>query len=186
MKNLVEKTKTNFPMPALLISCQADSKLDIIAISWITMISQSPPSLLVSFLKTRYSLELIKKSMRFGVNVPSAKDMDKLNYCGIHSGRDKDKFKEMQFSPFYSKYDPLTPMIKECPLNVLCEVVSLIEYEDRFLVIGKISEVYSDEEAMTAKKQISQESIQPFVYWMSGGEYWNIGTLLGSVKDGKL
>jgi flavin reductase (DIM6/NTAB) family NADH-FMN oxidoreductase RutF len=182
MKIQVDPKKTNFPMPAVLISCQHEEKLDIIAISWITMISQNPCSLLVSFLKTRFSLSIIQKTMRFAVNVPQVENWEKLNFCGIYSGRDHEKFKEMSFTPFYSKLDPQTPMIKECPINILCEAVNLIDYEDRILVLGKVSEVFLDEEITKDKKNVCIEKMKPFIYWMSGGEYWNIGSKAGSVK----
>ena len=182
MKIQVDPMKTNFPMPAVLISCQKEEMLDIIAISWITMVSQNPCSLLVSFLKTRFSLSIIQKTMRFAVNVPQVIDWEKLNFCGIYSGRDRDKFKEMNLTPFYSNHDSQTPMIKECPINILCDTVNLIDYEDRILVLGKVSEVYIDEDITQDNQKIGIEKTKPFIYWMSGGEYWNIGSKVGSVK----
>jgi flavin reductase (DIM6/NTAB) family NADH-FMN oxidoreductase RutF len=183
MKTQIGASKVNFPMPAVLVSCQEEEKLNIIAISWISMISLNPCTLMVSFLKSRFSLPMIQKSGKFAVNVPSSKDVDSLNHCGIVSGKDHDKFKESGFTPFYSDWDPLTPLIKECPINILCKTVQTIAYEDRIILFGQVEEVFADSEFLSEKNHIDMEKIKPFVYWMSGGEYWNIGSLIGTVKD---
>lgn len=185
MKIQVSPSKANFPMPAVLVSCQDHEKLNIIAISWITMISQSPPSLLVSFLKTRYSLSLIQKTMSFAVNIPSQNDVDLLNYCGTKSGIQEDKFQKTGYTPFYSDRYPHTPMILECPINMICQVVQSVDYEDRTLLIGKIEEIFMGAEVVKENNTISLLDVKPFVYWMSGGQYWDIKSLIGSVKDGK-
>lgn len=186
MKIQVGSSKVNFPMPAVLVTCQYENKLDIIAIAWASMISLNPPSLMVSFLKTRFSLSLIQKSGKFGLNVPRSSDADKLNHCGIVSGNTHDKFIDVAYTPFYAENDPLTPLISECPINVLCKTVQSIEFEDRIILFGKVEEVYVDSEAVTETNHIDLEKIRPFMYWMSGGEYWEIGTKIGSVKRGKL
>jgi len=186
MKIQIGSSKVNFPMPAVLVTCQNENKLDIIAIAWASMISLNPPSLMVSFLKTRFSLSLIQKSGSFGLNVPCSRDVDKLNHCGIVSGLTHDKFIDVAYTPFYGELYPQTPLIKECPMNVLCKTVQSIEYEDRIILFGRVEEVFVDSEAVTESKQIDLEKIKPFVYWMSGGEYWDIGTRIGNVKRGKL
>jgi flavin reductase (DIM6/NTAB) family NADH-FMN oxidoreductase RutF len=185
MKINVGSSKVNFPMPAVLISCQNETKLDIITISWISIISLNPPTIMVSFLKTRFSLSLIQKSGKFAVNVPNKSDVDLLNHCGTISGRDHDKFLEVSYTYFYCKSDPLTPLIQECPINILCKTVKTIEYEDRIVLFSLVEEVLIDSEMITEKKQIELEKIKPFVYWMSGGQYWDIGSFIGSVKEGK-
>lgn len=186
MKIQIGSSKVNFPMPAVLVTCQYEKKLDIIAIAWASMISLNPPSLMVSFLKSRFSLSLIQKSGKFGLNVPCTADVDKLNHCGIVSGLTHDKFFDVAYTSFYSESDPSTPLISECPINVLCKTVQSIEYEDRIILLGKVEEVFVDSEAVTESKHIDLEKIKPFVYWMSGGEYWEIGAKIGSVKRGKL
>ncbi len=186
MKVNLELTKTNFPMPAVLVSAQWENKLDIIAISWISMISLNPPSLMVSFLKTRFSLSLIQKSGKFALNVPRASDVKLLNYCGTVTGADHDKFKETGYTPFYSKSDLLTPLIMECPMNVVCKTVRSIDYEDRIILFGLVEEVLVDSDCVGEKNKVDMTKCNPFVYWMSGGEYWEIGNKITSLRESKL
>lgn len=185
MKEKVEKTKVNFPMPAVLVSCQKETKLDIIAISWISMISMQPPTLMISFLKTRFSLSLIQYSGKFAVNVPRTEDAKLLNYCGTVTGQDHDKFKETRFTPFYSDSDPFIPMIKECPINILCKTVQTIDYQDRIVLFGIVDEVWMDTICLDKKKKVDLSICSPFVYWMSGGEYWELGEKITTVTDSK-
>jgi flavin reductase (DIM6/NTAB) family NADH-FMN oxidoreductase RutF len=185
MKINIDTSKVNFPMPSVLISCQFETKLDIITISWISMISLNPPTIMISFLKTRFSLSLIQKSGKFGVNVPSKNDIDSLNHCGIISGKDHDKFLEESYTPYYHDSDLLTPLIQECPINILCKMIQTIDYKDRIVLFGLVEKVLVEEGMIKENKQIDLEKIKPFVYWMSGGEYWDIGSLIGTVKEGK-
>ena len=173
-------------MPAVLVSCQQEDKLDIIAISWISMISLNPSTLMVSFLKTRFSLSLIQKSGKFAVNVPTTTDVKLLNYCGTVTGTDHDKFKETGYTPFYSKSDLTTPLIKECPMNVLCKTVRSIEYEDRIILFGLVEEVLVDSDCLEEKNKVDMTKCNPFVYWMSGGEYWEIGNKIATLRESKL
>jgi flavin reductase (DIM6/NTAB) family NADH-FMN oxidoreductase RutF len=185
MKIQVGVSKVNFPMPVVLVSCQMEEKLDIITISWISMISLNPPTLMVSFLKSRHSLSLIQQSGKFAVNVPSRNDVDSVNHCGIVSGKDSDKFKDTGYTPFYSEWDSLTPMIMECPINVLCKTVQSINYEDRIVLFGLVEEVFADSNIVTENQKIDHKKAHPFLYWMSGSEYWDIGSFIRTVKEGK-
>ncbi|MFH1616051.1 MAG: flavin reductase, partial [Planctomycetota bacterium] len=55
----------------------------------------------------------------FTVNVPSKELAQTALYCGTVSGRDHDKFKEMNLTEIASKEIDV-PMIKECHINYEC------------------------------------------------------------------
>ena len=73
---------------------------------------------------SRFSHDLIEQSGVFTVSLPlPGEDMSKqIAYCGKHSGRDVDKFKECGITACVAeKVD--VPVIKECSLHFECEVV---------------------------------------------------------------
>lgn len=81
------------------------------------------PILMVMVRKSRHTYELIEKADNFTVSVPVNKDLKKsLAYCGTYSGRDVDKFKEMNLSVKKSK-SVESPIIKECDYHYECKIV---------------------------------------------------------------
>ena len=81
------------------------------------------PILMVMVRKSRHSYGIIEKADNFTVSVPVNMDLKKaLTYCGTYSGRDVDKFKEMNLNLKKSKKVD-TPIIKECNYHYECKIV---------------------------------------------------------------
>ena len=133
-------TLTN-PRQTVLVTCRCKGKDNIITLDWHTPLSFLPMMYAISVGKTRYSLELIKNSKVFVVNFMS-KDFEKeILFCGRHSGRDFDKFKETGLTAEEAeKID--CPRIKEALGFLECKVVREVEVGDHVLFIAKV--VHSD------------------------------------------
>jgi len=58
-------------------------------------------------------------------------------YCGTHSGRDVDKFKETGLVAVPAK-NVRPPLIEECVANFECRVVGEIETGDHTIFVGEI------------------------------------------------
>ena len=129
-------TLTN-PLQTILLTCKAGKKDNIITLDWHTPLSFDPMMYAVSIGKTRYSLELVKKSKVFVVNFMS-KDFEKeILFCGRHSGRNFDKFKETGLE----KEEAQTidcPRIKQALGYLECRVEKEIEAGDHILFITKV------------------------------------------------
>ena len=133
-------TLTN-PRQTVLVTCRHQGKDNIITLDWHTPLSFLPMMYAISVGKTRYSLELIRNSKVFVVNFMS-KDFEKeILFCGRHSGRDFDKFKETGLTAEEAeKID--CPRIKEALGFLECKVVREVEVGDHVLFIAKV--VHSD------------------------------------------
>jgi flavin reductase (DIM6/NTAB) family NADH-FMN oxidoreductase RutF len=114
----------------------------------------------------------IRKNQMFSINFPSIDLVQKVDYCGITSGREKDKSKV--FDIFYGKIK--APMIKECALSIELEVDKIIEYPDHFVIFGNAVNSYIDEQSLTDGKP-DIKKMNPIVY--TGAEnqnqYWSVG-----------
>ena len=82
------------PVPAVLVSCGNKETDNLITIGWTGICATHPPKLYISVRPERYSYEIIKQSGEFCVNLPNTKMVRALDFCGVRSGKDIDKFKQ--------------------------------------------------------------------------------------------
>ena len=86
-----------YPVPAVMISCQKPGeKANIITVAWAGTICSDPAMLSISVRKSRYSHDIIKDTGEFVVNLVTTELTKACDWCGVKSGRDVDKFKEMK------------------------------------------------------------------------------------------
>ena len=180
MKKQLGSSNAIFPVPASLVVSGRGEDANIITIAWIGIVSATPPTVGISIKKSRYSLEKIRKLGEFTVNIPSADYFQKVDYCGLTTGRKRNKFKDTGFTAIKS-IKIGTPIIEECPYNMECKVSKEIDVGDWVLILGEILETHVDEDkfdlSKTAKIDISK--VNPLVYCAKVREYWSMGDKLG-------
>mgnify|MGYP000759381868 FL=1 len=86
------------PEPPVLVSCGAPEKPNLITVGWTGTICTQPPMLSISVRPERYSHHLIKESGEFVVNLPTESLVRAIDWCGVKSGRDVDKFAAMHLT----------------------------------------------------------------------------------------
>jgi flavin reductase (DIM6/NTAB) family NADH-FMN oxidoreductase RutF len=86
-----------------------------------------------------------------------------VDYCGIVSGRDVDKFKATGFTPVPGTRVK-TPLIKECPVNMECEVRQILKLGAHDLFLAEIVANHIDEEVLDEKGRLDVNRIKPLAY----------------------
>ena len=82
----------------------------------------SKPVFIVLVKEPRYTYELMKDNDEFTISVPlNGQLKEELIFCGTKSGRDYDKFKELNLTAEYQELN--TPIIKECDFHLECKVL---------------------------------------------------------------
>jgi flavin reductase (DIM6/NTAB) family NADH-FMN oxidoreductase RutF len=166
------------PLPAAMVSCQWGSrKPNIITCSWIGILCSEPPMIGVGIRKSRFSHQIILESMEFGVNITIENLLEQTDFCGTYSGRDVDKFKEANLTPFKGKKIS-APLIKECPINLECLVRQVIELGSHDFFIAEIVSTYMDEEYLDEKEKPNIAKLKPLVYCTKAQEYWGLSKKL--------
>ena len=168
-----------YPLPAVLVSCSNGKGEDnLLTIAWAGTICTNPPMVSISVRPERYSYSMIRDTGEFIINLTTKDLVFATDYCGVVSGRDVDKWKEMKLTPV--KADKLTyaPMIEECPVNIECKVTEVKELgsHDMFLaevVSVQISDEYLDE---TGKFCLNDTGIMAY----SHGTYISLGKEIGT------
>ncbi|TJX14059.1 flavin reductase family protein [Tissierella creatinini] len=106
------------------LTVKSGEETNTMTIGWASFgVIWNKPILMVMVRKSRHSYEIIERSDNFTVSVPLDKDLKKaLAYCGTYSGRDVNKFKEMNLTLKESKTVE-TPIIRDCNYNYECKIV---------------------------------------------------------------
>lgn len=167
-----------YPVPAVMVSCQRpDEKPNIITVAWAGTICSSPAMLSISVRKERYSHAIITQTKEFVVNLVTKELTYATDFCGVRSGKDVDKFKEMKLTPLKSK-EIMAPGIKESPVNIECKVKQVIELGSHDLFIAEVVNVTVDDKYMDESGKFNLNSSGLVSY--SHGEYFELGKKLGS------
>lgn len=167
-----------YPMPAFLIGANVDGKPNFMTAAWSGIAGGQPPVITVGINHSRYTLKGIHQHMTFSVNVPSVAIAKETDYCGIESGSKVDKVKVCGFDVFYGDVES-APMIEQCPVNLECRVMHLLDVGSHVLVVGEIKETYISDSCLTDGKP-DVEKINPFAFNpRPGGDYQAFGKTVG-------
>lgn len=161
-----------YPLPPSLITCGPADKPNIITLAWVGTLCSEPPIIGVSIRPSRYSHGLVKQSGEFAVNIPTAEMVRAVDYCGNVSGRTEDKFRAMGLTAVPTQVIR-TAVIKECPLNIECQVVQTIHLGSHDLFLGKVVAVHVDEALLDAQGEIDLGKANALAY--GGRSYWALG-----------
>ncbi len=166
-----------YPVPAVMVSCQRKGeKPNIITVAWAGTICSDPVMLSISVRKERYSHSIIKETKEFVVNLTTKDTCFATDYCGVKSGRDVDKFKEMKLTPV-AALKVSAPLIDECPVNIECRVVDIKELGSHDMFIAEVVAVHADEAYMDEWGKFDLAKAEPIAY--SHGEYYTLGEKVG-------
>lgn len=167
-----------YPLPALLVSCgNSPEEYNLITIAWAGTICTNPAMCYISVRPERHSYELIKKNMEFVINL-TTEDMAKAtDWCGVRSGRDYNKFKEMNLTPGTSKIVK-APYIEESPLSIECKVKEIISLGSHDMFIADIVNIKADEKYLDNETQRWDLALSNPLVYLHGG-YYNLGNKIG-------
>ena len=151
-----------YPMPTLLVGANVGGKANFMAVAWGGIANSEPPMISVAIRHSRYTLKGIRQNMTFSVNIPSSDMVREADYCGLKSGARVDKVEVCRFKVFYGKLEN-APLIEQCPVNLECKVVHILNLGSHALVIGRIEETYASESSLTdGKPDVCK--MKPFIY----------------------
>ena len=167
-----------YPVPAVMVSCcRSGERPNIITVAWAGTVCSEPPMLSISVRKERYSYDIIRESGEFAVNLVNRDLVRAADYCGVKSGRDVDKFGEMELTPMQSQRIA-APGIAESPVCLECRVVKQLPLGSHDLFLAEILTVSVDGQYLDEKGKFHLNSCGLTEY--SHGEYFALGEKLGS------
>ena len=137
-----------YPMPVFLVGADVDGKPNFMALAWGGIANGTPPMISVAVNLNRHTLKGIRQNSTFSVNIPSVDLVAEADYCGIRSGSKTDKVDVCQFRVFYGRLGN-APLIEQCPVNLECQVMHILELGSHALVVGRIEETHVSDDCLT-------------------------------------
>ena len=167
-----------YPLPAVLVTVRdKEGRDNMITIAWAGTACTNPPMLYISVRPERYSYKALRETGEFVVNL-TTKDMAKaVDYCGVRSGKDVDKFKQTGLQKGEASKVNVS-VIEDSPVNIECKVRELLELGSHHMFLADVVHVTVDDRYMDEKGTFHLERANPIVY--SHGTYFDIGNSLGT------
>jgi flavin reductase (DIM6/NTAB) family NADH-FMN oxidoreductase RutF len=168
------------PLPVVMVSCQSEGKPNIITLAWVGVVCSEPPMVGISIRPSRHSFGIIKESKEFVLNIVNEDLVKQADFCGSYSGREVDKFKELNLTPIIGE-KVKAPLIKESPINLECQVKDIIELGTHHLFLGEIIATHINEEYLDVKGNPDIAKLKPIVYCTKAHQYWGgLSKVLGT------
>ena len=166
------------PLPVVLVSCGGvpDWKPNIITIAWTGSVCSDPPMLSISVRPERYSFDIIKSTGEFVVNVPSRQQARAVDWCGMVSGRDVDKFEGAGFTQAQA-LKVRCPIIRECLIHIECRVRESLNLGTHVMFVSDVAAVQISSNLIDAKGRFRLEKAGLLAYGL--GQYFEIGAVIG-------
>ena len=169
-----------YPMPVVIVGAIVNGKPNFNTIAYCGVVQSQPPMLSISMDKKRYTHAGIMENQTFSINIPSEEMVKVTDYIGIVSGSKVDK--SSLFNVFYGQLNT-APMINECPINIECSVISIMDFGGKNdMIVGKIIETYSDEKYLSDDVP-DIKKVNPVVFTRFDHKYWKIGECIGEAFE---
>ena len=168
-----------YPLPAVMVStADKHGAANILTIAWTGTVCTNPAMLYISVRPERYSYRMIQESGEFVVNLTTEKLRKATDYCGVKSGRDVDKWKEMKLSKGRAETLKYAPIIEESPVNLECKVTEIKALGSHDMFLAEVSAVRVSDEFMNDNGKFELNKTGLLTY--SHGEYLGLGEGLGT------
>ena len=166
------------PEPPVLVSCGGLENPNLITIGWTGTICTQPSMVSISVRPERFSHHLIQESGQFAINLPTEALVRSVDWCGVKSGRDVDKFAACGLHAEPGSVLTDCPVLAESPVNLECKVTQRIPLGSHDLFLAEVVACDVDESLLDETGKLCLDKAKLIVY--SHGEYLALGKKLGT------
>lgn len=166
-----------YPLPAVLVSVGAtEEEYNLFTVAWTGTVCTNPPMCYISVRPERHSYEILKRTGEFVINLTTARLARATDWCGVRSGRDYDKFKEMGLKPVPAAVIK-APVVEESPVAIECRVKQIIPLGSHDMFLAEVVNVLVDEEYIDPESgKLDLQRAELITY--SHGEYFRLGDVI--------
>ena len=158
-----------YPIPAVMVSCGTMEESNIITVAWTGILNTNPAMCYISVRPERYSHDIIKENGEFAINLTTRQLAYAADWCGVKSGRDVDKFKEMKLTKEKANIISV-PLIKESPVSVECKVKEIVPLGSHDMFVAEIVAIDADDKYIDEKGAFDISKCDLIAY-ANGGYY---------------
>ncbi len=155
------------PVPTVLVGCadpERGLRPNLITVAWTGVVCSHPPMLSISLRKQRYSYALIERTREFTVNLVGEELLHAMDYCGVKSGRDKNKFEVLGLTPMPAPGLHYAPALAQSPAFLCCKVTEILPLGSHDLFLAEITQVCVQEKYFTDTGSIDERQMKLVSY----------------------
>ena len=168
-----------YPTPIFVVGTyDAAGKPNVMTASWGGLCCSSPPCVAVALRKATYSYGSIVERKAFTINIPSEDHVKEVDYFGIVSGKNTDKFASTGLTPVKSDLVD-APYVREFPFSLECKLLHTTEVGLHTQFIAEIVDIKADPSILDEKGHLTIENVRPFLFAPGARTYHGIGRDLG-------
>ena len=166
------------PVPPTLVTCGSMEQPNIFTVAWTGIINTIPAKTYISVRPQRFSYPLIEASGQFVINLPTRSLVRAVDYCGVKSGRDVNKWEAMGLHthPAFALED--CPLLAESPVSLECRVTDKLELGSHHMFLADIVAVDVEESLLDKEGKLRLDRCGLLAY--AHGDYYALGERLGS------
>lgn len=165
-----------YPIPAVLVSSGTMKDANIMTVAWTGILNTNPAIVYISVRPERYSYNIIKENKEFVINLTNDKLAYATDWCGVRSGKEYDKFKEMHLTKEKSNFVK-APMIKESPVSIECKVIEEKNFGSHTTFIAEVLAINADKKYIDDKGAFDISKCNLIAY--ANGGYYLLGKKIG-------
>ena len=158
-----------YPIPAVMVTCGTMEKSNIITVAWTGILNTNPAMCYISVRPERYSHDIIKENGEFAINLTTKNLAYATDWCGVKSGKNVDKFKEMHLTKEKANLIKV-PLIKESPVSIECKVNKIVPLGSHDMFIAEVLSIDADEKYIDEKGAFDINKCDLIAY-ANGGYY---------------
>lgn len=134
-----------YPLPAVLVTCGSSvDDSNMLTVAWTGTICTNPAMTYISVRPERHSYDIIRRQMEFTINLTTADMARAVDWAGVRSGREYNKWEETGLTPRKGLMVGC-PYVDESPLSIECRVDSIIPLGSHTMFLAKVVNVIADE-----------------------------------------
>lgn len=175
-RNIWKAGTFEYPLPAVMVTCGDMQNSNIITVAWTGILNTNPAMVYISVRPTRYSYKLIKESNEFVINLTNKKLTYATDWCGVRTGAQYDKFKEMNLHKEKAQF-VRCPLIKESPVAIECKVKDIVPLGSHDMFVAEVLSIDADEKYIDENGAFDISKCELIAY--ANGGYYPLGKKVG-------
>ena len=165
-----------YPIPAVMVTSGDMEKSNIITVAWTGILNTNPALVYISVRPERYSYNLIKENKEFVINLTNEKLAFATDWCGVKSGAQFDKFKEMNLTKEKANFVKC-PLIKESPVAVECKVIEERDLGSHTMFVGEVLSIDAEDKYIDENGAFDISKCDLIAY--ANGGYYTLDKKIG-------
>jgi len=177
MNKLLRSENCLYPSLVVIVGANVNGKPNFLTVAWIGILGHNTIGMGLN--KSHYTNKGIKENETFSLNIPSENMVKETDFVGLVSGKNHDK--SNIFKVFNSKLLSV-PMVEECPINMECKLVSIVDNGSHDIFIGNIVQTYCSPNVLI-DNNVDLSKVHPLLFSMYEPGFWSLGNFVAKAWD---